>query len=167
MGTTLNTYATPLAGTKTPEQFTPADADFCLITFTLLASPFLNATSLKQRNEAVWDITGDTAGNGQVGQKGATTFVAPRLDRPRSWYNALGSQPLDVTEIIYIGAHPGHNKQAEDLTHMHMHLQVHMHMHKSHVRVPHLSPCSYTYRSFYELGDGLALWAKPPAFSLL
>ena len=49
---------------------------------------------------------------------------------------------------------------------MHLQVHMHMHMHKSHVRVPHLSPCSYTYRSFYELVDGLALWAKPPAFSL-
>ena len=108
MGTTLNTYATPLAGTKTPEQFLPADADFCLITFTLLPSPFLNGMSLKQRNAAAWTYD-------EIGAYGATTFVAPRLDRPRSWYNALGSERLDVTENIYIGARPGHNQQAEEL----------------------------------------------------
>jgi hypothetical protein len=143
-------YATPLAGTKTPEQFTPADADFCLITFTLLASPFLNATSLKQRNEAVWDITGDTAGNGQVGQKGATTFVAPRLDRPRSWYNALGSQPLDVTEIIYIGAHPGHNKQAEDPhTHAHAPASAHAHAHAQVTRARATLVTVQLYLSFF------------------
>ena len=102
---------------KTPEQFTPTDADFCIITFRLLTSPFLNRASLEQRNKAVWDVTGEAAANGQVGQKGATTFVAPRLDRSRSWYNSIGQTLLDVTDNIYIGARPGHNQQAEDSPH--------------------------------------------------
>ena len=91
---------------KTPEQFLPADENFCLITFTLLPSPFLNATSLEKRNAAVWTYDGN-------GANGATTFVAPRLDRPKSWYDKLGNSPLDVTDHLYIGARPGHNKQAE------------------------------------------------------
>ena len=99
------------AGLKTPEQFTPADADFCIITFTLLTSPFLNRQSREQRNVAVWDVTGAVAANGQVGQQGALTFVAPRLDRPRSWYQNQGEKPLNVTGNIYIGARPGHNQQ--------------------------------------------------------
>merc|ERR1711935_673130 len=98
------------AGMKTPEQFTPTDADFCIITFRLLPSPFLNRSSLEQRNTAVWLVTGEAADNGQVGQKGATTFVAPRLDRSRSWYSSIGNT-LDITDNIYIGAHPGHNQQ--------------------------------------------------------
>ena len=102
---------------KTPEQFTPADADFCIITFTLLPSPFLSRTSLEQRNAAVWNVTGGDALNGQIGQLGATTFVAPRLDRSRSWYQSRGDRPLDVTGNIYIGARPGHNQQAEDSPH--------------------------------------------------
>ena len=105
------------AGMKTPEQFTPTDADFCIITFRLLPSPFLNRSSLEQRNTAVWLVTGEAADNGQVGQKGATTFVAPRLDRSRPWYNSIGQTLLDVTDNIYIGAHPGHNQQAEDSPH--------------------------------------------------
>ena len=105
------------AGMKTPEQFTPTDADFCIITFRLLPSPFLNRASREQRNTAVWNVTGEAADNGQVGQKGATTFVAPRLDRSRSWYNSIGQTLLDVTDNIYIGAHPGHNQQAEDSPH--------------------------------------------------
>ena len=96
---------------KTPEQFLPADENFCLITFTLLPSPFLNATSLEKRNAAVW--TYDTPPPLGNGANGATTFVAPRLDRPKSWYDKLGNAPLDVTEHLYIGARPGHNKQAE------------------------------------------------------
>ena len=81
----------------------PADAEFCLITFTLLPSPFLNATSLAQRNAAKWTY--------EPRASGATTFVAPRLARSNSWYNVPGSAPLDVTENIYIGARPGHNRQ--------------------------------------------------------
>ena len=61
------------AGMKTPEQFTPTDADFCIITFRLLPSPFLNRASREQHNKAVWNVTGEAADNGQVGQKGATT----------------------------------------------------------------------------------------------
>ena len=105
------------AGMKTPEQFTPTDADFCIITFRLLPSPFLNRASREKRNTAVWNVTEEAAGNGQVGQKGATTFVAPRLDRSRSWYNSIGQTLLDVTDNIYIGARPGHNQQAEDSPH--------------------------------------------------
>ena len=89
----------------------PADENFCLITFTLLPSPFLNATSLEKRNAAVW--TYDTPPPLGNGANGATTFVAPRLDRPKSWYDKLGNSPLDVTDHLYIGARPGHNKQAE------------------------------------------------------
>ena len=81
----------------------PADAEFCLITFTLLPSPFLNATSLAQRNAAKWTY--------EPGASGATTFVAPRLARSNSWYHGPGSAPLDVTENIYIGARPGNNRQ--------------------------------------------------------
>ena len=92
----------------------PADENFCLITFTLLPSPFLNATSLEKRNAAVW--TYDTPRPLGNGAHGATTFVAPRLDRPKSWYDKLGQSPLDVTEHLYIGARPGHNKQAEPLS---------------------------------------------------
>ena len=81
----------------------PADAEFCLITFTLLPSPFLNATSLAQRNAAKWTY--------EPRASGATTFVAPRLARSNSWYHGPGSAPLDVTENIYIGARPGNNRQ--------------------------------------------------------
>ena len=81
----------------------PADAEFCLITFTLLPSPFLNATSLAQRNAAKWTY--------EPKAFGATTFVAPRLARSNSWYHGPGSAPLDVTENIYIGARPGNNRQ--------------------------------------------------------
>ena len=82
----------------------PAEAEFCLITFVLLPSPFLNATSLAQRNAAKWTYESN-------GAFGATTFVAPRLARSNSWYNVPGSAPLDITENIYIGARPGHNRQ--------------------------------------------------------
>ena len=97
----------------------PADAEFCLITFTLLPSPFLNATSLAQRNAAKWTY--------EPRASGATTFVAPRLARSNSWYHGPGSAPLDVTENIYIGARPGNNRQVfwgttahTDYTHMHV-----------------------------------------------
>ena len=105
------------AGAETPEQFLPVEAEFCLITFTLLPSPFLNATSLAQRNAAKWTYETN-------GAFGATTFVAPRLDRSIEWYNGQGSQVLDVTDNIYIGARPGHNKQAYEL-HAHMHMRAH------------------------------------------
>eukprot|EP00964_Phaeocystis_antarctica_P049947 scaffold28935_cov58-Phaeocystis_antarctica.AAC.1 len=95
-------------------QFLPADENFCLITFTLLPSPLLNATSLEKRNAAVW--TYDTPRPLGNGANGATTFVAPRLDRPKSWYDKLGNSSLDVTDHLYIGARPGHNKQAESLS---------------------------------------------------
>ena len=84
----------------------PAEAEFCLITFVLLPSPFLNATSLAQRNAAKWTYESN-------GAFGATTFVAPRLARSNAWYiNGQGSRDLDVTDNIYIGARPGHNQQA-------------------------------------------------------
>ena len=87
----------------------PVEADFCLITFTLLPSPFLNATSLALRNAAKWTY----AREGSDNQAGATTFVAPRLARSNAWYiNGQGSRDLDVTDNIYIGARPGHNQQA-------------------------------------------------------
>ena len=95
----------------------PAEAEFCLITFVLLPSPFLNATSLAQRNAAKWTYESN-------GAFGATTFVAPRLARSNAWYNGQGSGALDVTDNIYIGARPGHNKQAYEL-HAHMHMRAH------------------------------------------
>ena len=104
----------------------PVEADFCLITFTLLPSPFLNATSLALRNAAKWTY----AREGSDNQAGATTFVAPRLARSNAWYiNGQGSRDLDVTDNIYIGARPGHNKQAYELhAHMHMHAHAPVHM---------------------------------------
>ena len=99
----------------------PVEADFCLITFTLLPTPFLNATSLALRNAAKWTY----AREGSDNQAGATTFVAPRLARSNAWYiNGQGSRDLDVTDNIYIGARPGHNKQAYEL-HAHMHMRAH------------------------------------------
>ena len=105
----------------------PADAEFCLITFTLLPSPFLNATSLAQRNAAKWTY--------EPRASGATTFVAPRLARSNSWYHGPGSAPLDVTENIYIGARPGNNRQVfwgttahTDYTHMHVLHIIHAHI---------------------------------------
>ena len=111
------------AGAETPEQFLPVEAEFCLITFTLLPSPFLNATGLAQRNAASWPST-------------ATTFVAPRLARSNSWYEGIGSAALEVTDNIYIGARPGHNQQARrreehcrtSVLHAHMHTCAHMHV---------------------------------------
>ena len=98
----------------------PVEAEFCLITFTLLPSPFLNATSLALRNAANWPST-------------ATTFVAPRLARSNAWYDAVGSWALDVTDNIYIGARPGHNQQARrreerSILHAHMHTCARMHV---------------------------------------
>ena len=95
----------------------PVEADFCLITFTLLPSPFLNATSQAKRNAASWTYA-------MEGKAGATTFVAPRLARSNAWYNGQGSRALDVTDNIYSGARPGHNKQAYEL-HAHMHMRAH------------------------------------------
>ena len=114
------------AGAETPEQFLPVEAEFCLITFTLLPSPFLNATSLAIRNAANWTYA-------MEGKAGATTFVAPRLARSNAWYDAVGSWALDVTDNIYIGARPGHNQQArrkEELSvlHAHMHTCARMHV---------------------------------------
>ena len=77
----------------------PVEADFCLITFTLLPSPFLNATSQAKRNAASWTYA-------MEGKAGATTFVAPRLARSNAWYNGQGSRALDVTDNIYSGARP-------------------------------------------------------------
>ena len=107
----------------------PVEADFCLITFTLLPSPFLNATSQAKRNAASWTYA-------MEGKAGATTFVAPRLARSNSWYEGIGSAALEVTDNIYIGARPGHNQQARrreehcrtSVLHAHMHTCAHMHV---------------------------------------